>query len=153
MKLQSSEFENQSNIPSKYTCDGDNVNPPLTISEVPESALSLVLLMDDPDVPKNIRPDGMWDHWVVYNMPPTTSSISENSIPDGTVGVNTRGTNEYGGPCPPDKEHRYFFKLYALDTLLDLPKNSSKMDVEGAMEGHVIEKTELVGRYNRPQNM
>lgn len=149
MKLSSPQFEDQGLIPSKYTCDGENINPPLTIEEVPEKAQSLVLLMDDPDVPTSIRPDGMWDHWVVFNIPPSTSEILEGQNPEGILGANTRGEQKYGGPCPPDREHRYFFKLYALDTMLKLAAGSSKSEVEEAIKDHVIEKVELMGRYDR----
>lgn len=152
MKLTSSAFENNGNIPEKYTCEGEEVSPPLEISEVPEGAKSLVLLMDDPDVPKNLRPDGMWDHWVVWNMPADTTSIAEGSNPSGVLGKNSAGSTAYQGPCPPDAEHRYFFKLYALDTELDLPEGSSKADVESAMEGHILEQAELMGKYNKKEN-
>ncbi len=105
--------------------------------------------MEDPDVPKNIRPDGMWDHWVVWNIPPETKIIPEGSIPPGIVGKNSRGDLAYGGPCPPDREHRYFFKLFSLDTLLNLPNTAIKKDLETAMQGHILSQTELVGRYAR----
>ncbi len=149
MKISSPAFQHNGSIPSKYTCDGQNTNPTLDFADIPAGAKSLVLLMDDPDVPKSIRPDGMWDHWVVWNMPPTTVSITEGETPTGAVGKNTGGSQLYGGPCPPDREHRYFFKLYALDALLDLPEGSSKAVVEKAMKGHVLAQAELVGRYNR----
>lgn len=151
MKIESAAFQHEESIPSKYTCDGENVNPPLMISEVPEGAASLVLIMDDPDVPISVRPDGMWDHWLVFNIPPDTTDIAEDSVPDGVVGLSTSGVNEYGGPCPPDKEHRYFFKLYALDSLLELDSTAQKMNVEDMMRDHVLEKTELMGRYKRQQ--
>jgi hypothetical protein len=149
MKLTSPAFEHGGKIPSKYTCDGENINPPLAISDVPPGAGSLVLLMDDPDVPKHLRADGMWDHWVVFNISATLREIGEGKEPEGTPGVGTSGNVEYSGPCPPDREHRYFFKLYALDTELNLPEKATKGQVEKAMEGHVIEKTELMGRYER----
>jgi len=149
MKISSPAFAHGQAIPSQYTCDGENINPALDIDGVPESAVSLVLLMDDPDVPKAIRPDGMWDHWVVFNMPAATSALAENSVPPGIVGKGTREANSYAGPCPPDREHRYFFKLYALDTLLDLDANASKADVEKAMEGHVLQQAVLMGTYVR----
>lgn len=149
MKLTSPAFEHGGKIPSKYTCDGENINPPLAISDVPPGAGSLVLIMDDPDVPKHLRADGMWDHWVVFNIPATIRDIGEGEEPEGTHGVGTGGNANYFGPCPPDREHRYFFKLYALDTELDLPEKATKGQVEKAMEGHVIEKTELMGRYER----
>ena len=149
MKLSTPSFENQGNIPTKFTCDGENTNPGLVFEDAPESTVSFVLIMEDPDVPKSIRPDGMWDHWVVFNIPPETQSIDEASVPPGVVGLSTRNENAYGGPCPPDREHRYFFYLYALDTMLDLSDKSTKRDVLNAIEGHVIEKAQLMGKYNR----
>lgn len=149
MKITSSAFENEKLIPPIYTCDGANVNPPLAISGVPEGARSLVLLMDDPDVPKSIRPDGTWDHWVIYNIPPSTREVLEGMNPPGTPGVGTSGKQTYGGPCPPDREHRYFFKLYALDIMLEFKKAPTKSEVEFAMMGHTIEEATLMGRYNR----
>jgi Raf kinase inhibitor-like YbhB/YbcL family protein len=149
MKLTSPAFEHGGKIPSKYTCDGENINPPLTISDVPSEARSLVLIMDDPDVPKHLRGDGMWDHWVVFNIPATIRDIKEGKEPGGTPGIGTGGNLDYYGPCPPDREHRYFFKLYALDAELDLPEKTTKQGVERAMEGHVIAKAELMGRYER----
>jgi Raf kinase inhibitor-like YbhB/YbcL family protein len=149
MKLTSSAFIQGEKIPSIYTCDGDNVNPPLEITGVPHEAKSLVLIMDDPDVPKNLRKDGMWDHWVVFNIPPDTHTIAEASEPPGVAGIGTNGEAGYFGPCPPDREHRYFFKLFALDTLLDLPEKSAKAEVENAMSGHVLFHAELMGRYER----
>ena len=149
MKLTSSAFLHDQKIPAKYTCDGENVNPALDISEVPEGAQSLTLIMEDPDVPKNLRKDGMWDHWVVFNMPADLSEIQEGNEPRGTAGAGTNGETGYFGPCPPDREHRYFFKLFALDKKLDLPEKSTKADVENAMKGHILEQTELMGRYAR----
>ncbi|MFO8082858.1 MAG: YbhB/YbcL family Raf kinase inhibitor-like protein [Desulfobacterales bacterium] len=149
MKLTSSVFQNEGNIPAKYTCDGDNINPPLSISDIPAEAKSLVLLMDDPDVPKKLRKDGMWDHWVVFNMPTDIDHIAEGSEPPGTPGKGTNGETGYFGPCPPDREHRYFFRLYALDVRLKLPEGSDKAAVENAMKEHIIEKDTLMGRYER----
>lgn len=149
MKLTSSAFVQGEKIPSKYTCDGDNINPPLEITGVPHEAQSLVLIAEDPDVPKNLREDGMWDHWVVFNIPPDTAAIAENSEPAGTPGLGTNGKTGYAGPCPPDREHRYFFKLFALDTQLDLPEKSTKAEVENAMPGHVLSHAELMGTYER----
>lgn len=149
MKITSLAFGNNERIPPLYTCDGRNINPPLRIEEAPQEAQSLVLLMDDPDVPKSIRPDGMWVHWIVWNIPPNTADIQENSIPQGVIGNNTGGKAAYGGPCPPDREHRYFFKAYALDTLLTIPAGSSKTALERAIEGHILDSAELVGRYQR----
>jgi Raf kinase inhibitor-like YbhB/YbcL family protein len=105
--------------------------------------------MDDPDVPKEIREDGMWDHWVLFNLPANLREINEGEEPLGTRGKGTSGNLDYFGPCPPDREHRYFFKLYALDKELDLPEKATKQQVEHAMEGHVLVKAELIGRYER----
>lgn len=149
MKLSSSAFEEGGRIPSKYTCDSDNVNPSLEISDVPSGAKTLALIMEDPDVPKNLRPDGMWDHWIVFNIPPDTSQIPEGKEPQGTHGEGTSGNQNYNGPCPPDREHRYFFKLFALDSTLELKEKATKPELEKAMEGHILEKTELMGTYER----
>lgn len=149
MEITSPAFGQNQSIPKKFTCDGDNINPALEFSGLPKGALSLVLIMEDPDVPKNLRADGMWDHWVVYDMPPSTVEIRENSTPPGTIGINTGGKVAYGGPCPPDREHRYFFKLFALDQMLGLPAGATKQQVLDSMKGHVIGQSELVGRYIR----
>ena len=149
MKLMSPAFEHEGKIPSKYTCDGENISPPLTVSDVPPETKSLALIMDDPDVPKHLRSDGMWDHWVVFNIPTSMRDIKEGNEPDGIHGIGTGGNMNYFGPCPPDREHRYFFKLYALDTELDLPEKATKQQLEKAMENHIIEKAELMGKYER----
>ncbi|MFA6161419.1 MAG: YbhB/YbcL family Raf kinase inhibitor-like protein [Patescibacteria group bacterium] len=149
MRITSSAFGQNERIPSKYTCDGENMSPPLEFLDVPENAKSLVLLMDDPDVPKSVRPDGVWDHWVVFNIPPHVRVVSENENPPGVVGKNTRGHLAYGGPCPPIGQHRYFFKLFALDDMLDLNPDVTKSEVVLAMENHVIEHAELMGVYDR----
>jgi Raf kinase inhibitor-like YbhB/YbcL family protein len=138
----SSAFESNKLIPSKYTCDGDDMNPPLNIKGVPEETKSLVLIVDDPDAPM-----GTWDHWVVWNISPT-DKIEDNSVP-GIEGLNDFRKHSYGGPCPPSGTHRYFFKVYALDTKLNLNPNSRKKDVEKAMENHILAEGELVGRYSR----
>jgi Raf kinase inhibitor-like YbhB/YbcL family protein len=149
MKLTSSAFVEGGKIPSKFTCQGEDINPELHFKDVPSQAKALVLILDDPDVPEHVRKDRMYDHWVVYNIPPTTTRISENSQPPGTPGKNTRGDLDYIGPCPPDREHRYFFKLYALDQMLQLKEGATKPEVEKAMEGHVIAQTQLMGRYQK----
>ncbi|MCF8026670.1 MAG: YbhB/YbcL family Raf kinase inhibitor-like protein [Desulfobacteraceae bacterium] len=149
MKLTSSAFENEGKIPVKYTCDGENINPPLEITDVPPEAKSLVLIMDDPDVPTHIREEGMWDHWIVFNIPPDTREIKEGREPEGVAGLGTSGDAKYFGPCPPDREHRYFFRLYALDTKLDLPEKTDKVTVEKEMTQHVIDKAYIMGRYER----
>ncbi|OGH93233.1 MAG: kinase inhibitor [Candidatus Magasanikbacteria bacterium RIFOXYD1_FULL_40_23] len=152
MQLTSPVFNTNEKIPAKYTCDGENISPPLEISGVPEGAKSLVLIMDDPDIPEAAKKSfniEVWDHWVVFNIPVEVKIIEEGMNPPGVLGKNTRDNMAYGSPCPPDKEHRYFFKLYALDIVLELPAGSSKAGVEKAMLGHALEKVELVGRYER----
>ncbi|MFH1229651.1 MAG: YbhB/YbcL family Raf kinase inhibitor-like protein [Candidatus Aenigmatarchaeota archaeon] len=135
-------IKNRGPIPKKYTFDGDNVNPPLNIENVPKEAKSLVLIMDDPDAPM-----GTWVHWVVWNIP-TKGIIEENSVP-GIEGLNSFNDHSYGGPSPPSGTHRYYFKAYALNTKLEIDNNSRKEDVESAMEGHIIAKAELMGLYTR----
>jgi hypothetical protein len=142
LAVTSSAFEHNKMIPRKYTCDGEDVNPALNIENVPEQAKSLVLIVDDPDAPM-----GTWDHWVVWNIPPK-NMIGEDNVP-GVEGLNSFGKHSYGGPCPPSGTHRYFFKVYALDTLLNIASNSRKKDVEKAMKDHVLTKGELVGLYSR----
>jgi Raf kinase inhibitor-like YbhB/YbcL family protein len=143
LSVKSPAFENNKLIPVKYACDGANVNPPLTIEGVPEETKTLVLIVDDPDCPT-----GTFDHWVVWNIPPTTRKIEENTVP-GTEGMSSYRKHAYGGPCPPYGTHRYFFKVYALDTQLGLKPNSTKKDVEKAMEGHILAEGELIGLYRR----
>lgn len=153
MKLTSPIFHHLASIPEKYTCEGKNINPPLQFTDVPPQTVSLVLIMDDPDVPPSIRKDRMWVHWVVYNIPPYTPGIEEGvSSPPGIQGQGTGGMHHYMGPCPPDREHRYFFKLYALDTMLPLKPGATKEDVEATMKGHVIEQAELIGLYCKKSN-
>lgn len=145
MKIQSPAFEQNQPIPAKYTCDGENISPPLVISEVPEGTESLVLICDDPDAPA-----GTWVHWTLWNIPPHTKEIPENSAPAGaSEGTTSFGNTGYGGPCPPSGTHRYFFKLYALDKTLDLPPAASPEQLQEAMEGHILESAELVGLYQR----
>ncbi len=142
LKVTSSAFENNGKIPSRYTCDGENISPPLNIEGIPEGTESLVLIVDDPDAPR-----GNWDHWIVWNIQPKRD-IEEGSVP-GVEGMNDFRKNSYGGPCPPSGTHRYFFKVYALDTHLDLTKDSTKSIVEKAMQNHILAKGELVGLYSR----
>lgn len=144
LKISSPAFEDNALIPKKYTCDGDNINPPLNISNVPQSAKTLALIVDDPDAPA-----GLWIHWVAWNIDPETKNVPEGVQSIGHSGLNTRGNSFYGGPCPPDKEHRYFFKIFALDKILDIPNESTAADLLRAMDGHIIDKAELIGRYNR----
>lgn len=151
MKIHSPAFKHESEIPTKYTCDGVNISPPIVFEDVPSHAQSLVLIVEDPDVPRDIREDGMWNHWVVFNMPAEVLGIDEGARAPGLTGTSTRGVQEYGGPCPPDGEHRYFFKLFALDAMLDIPATSTKEEVMNVMEGHVMEQAEMMGRYRRPK--
>jgi Raf kinase inhibitor-like YbhB/YbcL family protein len=152
MTITSPAFSAGGLIPVKYSCDGENINPPLLFNDIPERATSLVLLMDDPDVPKNLKPDGVFDHWVMYNIPSGNAQVKEGTAPPGIQGKNGAGATKYTGPCPPGKEHRYFFKLYALDTDLAFNEAPTKALVEQAMQGHIVGQAELMGRYNRQQN-
>ena len=152
LSLTSSAFSDGEVIPSQYTCDGANSIPPLSISGVPEDAESLVLIMDDPDIPDSVKESRgieVFDHWVVFNIPTDITTIEEGKQPAGTLGLNSAGNAEYTGPCPPDGEHRYFFKLYALDTTLDLDEGATKQEVEEALYEHILTQTRLLGRYTR----
>ena len=149
MQIMSPAFENGGPIPYVYTCDGKDINPPLEIKGVPPGAHSLVLIMDDPDVPSFVRKDHMWVHWVIYDMPAETRLLKENATPPGIQGTGTGKAAHYQGPCPPDREHRYFFKLYALKAFLNLKPGASKEQVEAAMEGKILDQAELMGRYVR----
>ena len=144
MKLTSPAFAHNEAIPSEFTCDSSDLSPPLSISDVPSNAKSLVLISDDPDAPV-----GTWDHWIVLNIPPSTNEISKGTEPQGTPGKNSWGRTGYGGPCPPSGTHRYFFKLYALDIILNLPAGSTKKQIEAAMQNHILAKAELIGLYKR----
>jgi Raf kinase inhibitor-like YbhB/YbcL family protein len=158
MKITSPVFEHQGKIPAKYTCNGENVSPPLEFSDVPVDAKSLVLIVDDPDAPM-ARSTGSgqaaaWVHWVVYNILPTVNRVQEKSVPEGGIEAYTSfGKPEYGGPCPPSGSHRYFFKLYALSDMLTFG-NVSKMDkstLEQEMKGKILDEAELVGVYNQKE--
>jgi Raf kinase inhibitor-like YbhB/YbcL family protein len=145
MKIESTAFGNNEMIPVNYTCDGANINPQLTIGGVPAGSESLVLIVDDPDAP-----GGTWVHWTVWNIGPSITEISENSVPMGAVeGVTDSGETGYRGPCPPSGTHRYFFKLYALDTTLELDSSAAVQDINEAMDGHILESVELVGLYGQ----
>ncbi len=144
MKISSPAFSNGAVIPEKFTCEGTDVNPELRISGVPPNAKSLVLIMDDPDAPPKV-----WEHWTLINIPADTAVIKENSIPGMQLSNDFRGV-DWGGPCPPPgKVHHYNFKLYALDTQLNLPSSAKKSDVEKNMKGHVIDHAVLIGTYER----
>jgi Raf kinase inhibitor-like YbhB/YbcL family protein len=149
MRIVSPAFEEGASIPRKYTCQGVDINPPLSIADVPAEAKSIALIVDDPDVPKSVRADRMWVHWVAYDIEPAISEIKEGAPSLGTQGKNTGGQNRYMGPCPPDREHRYFFKLYALDSMLNLKEGATKEELLKAMEGHVLEEALLMGRYEQ----
>ena len=145
MKLTSLAFENNGMIPQKYTCDEENVSPPLSITEMPDNAKSLVLVVDDPDAPS-----GDWVHWTIWNIDPKTTEITEGSVPQNTAqGLTDFGKAGWGGPCPPSGIHHYQFKLYALDATLTLSSSAKKKDIEAVMEGHILDQTLLVGLYQR----
>jgi Raf kinase inhibitor-like YbhB/YbcL family protein len=145
MKVTSSAFQEGGNIPSKFTCDGADVNPALRFEGAPAEAKSLVLIVDDPDAPV-----GLFTHWLVWNIDPKTSEIAESSAPGGAVqGTNDFPKKGYGGPCPPSGTHRYYFKIFALDQTLDLKPGAKRTEVDAAMRGHVIAQGELMGRYSR----
>jgi len=144
LTLRSPAFDDNQSIPSKYTCDGNNVNPPLVIRNVPANAKSMVLVVHDPDAPA-----GDWNHWAVYDIKPETRIIIENSIPGSEV-LNDFNKFHYGGPCPPDgKAHHYVFELYALDNQLSLNPNGSLGGLLQIMQGHVLDKTRIVGIYKK----
>lgn len=153
LTLTSTAFEDNGTIPAKYTCDGDRLlSPPLSIRGVPENAKSLVLIMDDPDVPKQLRPEGVFNHWTLFNIPPETTEILEGGTV-GTAGAATRGESHYTGPCPPPeyepKEHRYIFKLYALSDVLALAEGATKREVLSALAPLLLTEATLIGRYAR----
>ena len=146
MILTSDAFLDNESIPTKYACDGENVNPPLTLSLVPKDTKSLVLIVEDPDAPVKSN----FTHWLLYNMPASLLQILKNTVPgDSMVGLNDVGTASYQGPCPPSGTHRYFFKVFALNNILDLPRGAQKDQVIEAMKGHIIESAELVGLYTK----
>lgn len=145
MKISSSAFKDSDQIPAKYTCDGDNINPPLSFSEVPQEAKSLALIVDDPD-----SPSGTWTHWIIWNISPDTKEIKEASTPDGSIeGINSFSEIKYGGPCPGQGKHHYLFKLYALDSIANLQKGAQKSQLEEEIGKHKIAEAELTGVYER----
>ena len=159
MNITSSAFEHQGKIPVKYTCVGEGASPPLRFEEVPAEAKSLVLIVDDPDAPahsagsaSNAAGAGSstWTHWVVFNIPSVVTEVNENSAPEGGIeGDTSWGKPGYGGPCPPDGEHRYYFKLFALDSMLmfEHMEKTDKQTVEEKMQGHIIDRAELMGLF------
>jgi Raf kinase inhibitor-like YbhB/YbcL family protein len=144
MKITSSAFQEGANIPSKFTCDGADTNPPLQIADVPSGAKSLALVVDDPDAPS-----GLFTHWTVWNISPQTGSIGEASTPKGVHATNDFGKSGYGGPCPPSGTHHYYFRIFALDRELDLPFGAKRGELDAATKGHVVAQGELMGRYSR----
>lgn len=151
LELTSSAFDDGGEIPVRHTCVGQDMSPPLSWSGMPDGTRSLVLIVDDPDAPDPAAPKTTWVHWVVYNLPPEIDTLAEaTALPAGAEhGVNDWGRAAYGGPCPPIGRHRYFHKLYALDTVLEDLENPTKADVEAAMQGHVIDHAELVGTFRK----
>jgi Raf kinase inhibitor-like YbhB/YbcL family protein len=152
--LTSTAFRHQGEIPSRYTCDGDDISPSLAWSGVPTGAKSLVLIVDDPDAPDPKAPKMTWVHWLLYNISPTATGLPEHvevkNLPQGTLeGINDWKRTGYGGPCPPIGRHRYFHKLYALDTLLPDMNRPTKAKLESAMRGHILSQAEIVGTYQR----
>lgn len=143
MKLTSPAFQNNGSIPVEFTCEGANINPPLSISGFPKNTKSLALITEDPDAIV-----GVFNHWVVWNIPHEMNEISKGSEP-GTRGKGSSGKLGYIGPCPPNGTHRYFFRIYALDTKLDLPEGSSKSDLQNAMNGRIIGQAGLMGTYKK----
>lgn len=151
ISINSSAFNNNGEIPSQYTCEGKDSSPPLAWSGIPNGAKSLALIVDDPDAPDPAAPKMTWVHWVLYNLPPDSSGLPEGdrNLPTGTKeGINDFKRTSYGGPCPPIGRHRYFFKIYALDTVLNL-KTPTKAQLENAMKGHILGKSELIGTYQK----
>jgi Raf kinase inhibitor-like YbhB/YbcL family protein len=145
LRLVSQVFKNNEAIPSKYTCDGKNISPPLKWEGVPQGTKSLVLIVDDPDAPSKT-----WTHWVVFNISSTTTECREGAAPDGSLqGINDFGQAAYGGPCPPKGMHRYYFKLYALDASLTLQEGATKEQVETEMKAHILAEAQLIGTYSR----
>lgn len=154
LKITSSAFTHNGAIPDVYTCDGRDISPPLEWTGVPDDSASLALIVDDPDAPDPAAPKMIWVHWVLCNLPPDTNALPEGvtaaGLPHGTLeGLNDWRRTGYGGPCPPTGRHRYFFKLYALDTKLTNLKRPTKAELEKAMTGHVLAHAELIGTYQR----
>ena len=150
ISVRSPAFQEGGMIPSKYTCDGQDLSPPLMWEGVPEATKSIALISDDPDAPM-----GTWVHWVMWNIPPNVRELAENvpperELPNGSrQGITDFGRPGYGGPCPPSGTHRYYFKIYALDTMLDLPSSTRKVDLVKAMKGHILAEGQLMGKYKR----
>lgn len=145
IKISSPAFDYGDSIPEEYTCDGIDISPPLVIENVPLGAVSLVLIVDDPDAPTKT-----WTHWIAWNISSDTEEIRENSVPrNALLGINDFDRLDYGGPCPPSGTHRYYFRVYALDMMLEAQQGARRDVVESEMEGHVIDEGEYVGKYER----
>ena len=154
LTLTSKSFLHNAEIPPNYTCDGKDISPELSWTKIPDGTRSLVLIVDDPDAPDPAEPKMTWVHWILYNIPADTNGLSEDvqtkEFPPGTLqGINDWQRTGYGGPCPPIGNHRYFHKLYALDVLLPNLRHPTKVILEKAMEGHIIDHAELIGLYQR----
>ena len=152
--LSSAAFQPDGEIPAKYTCEGEDISPALTWTDLPEGTQSLALIVDDPDAPDPQAPKMTWVHWVLYNLPVTAPGLPEGVQPEGLPAGTRQGLNDwrrarYNGPCPPVGRHRYFHKLYALDTELPDLETPTKADLEKAMEGHLLGKAELIGTYQK----
>lgn len=149
LQIESPAFQNHSPMPAKYTCDGEDIPPPLQWGEAPEGTQSFVLIVDDPDAPDPRAPRQIWVHWLVYNIPASSRSLGPE-LPEGALeGINDARIIGWGGPCPPRGEHRYFYKLYALDTVLVFRKPPTKPELLKAMKGHILSQGEMVGLYQR----
>jgi len=147
LELSTPAFKQGEKIPSKYTCDAAGMNPALTFSGVPANTKQLVLTMHDPDVPKNLMPSGNFDHWMVWDIAPASKGIAEGA--GSSMGMNGTGKAGYIGPCPPDREHRYFFRLYALDAPVTGKTFKDRAELEAAIKGHILAQSELMGRYEK----
>lgn len=155
--LTSPNFKNMESIPSRYTCDGENISPALHWEGIPKGTKTFVLILDDPEIPAGIKTFkgeliSVWDHWVIFNIPSSTTGFPENvqDFPAGTrFGIGSHGKENYHGPCPPDRRHNYFFKLYALDCSVSLKVGVTKREVEESMKNHIIEEVQLIGNYDR----
>ena len=152
MRIISNAFSHEGAIPPIYTCEGKDISPPISWSDVPPGTMSLALIVDDPDAPDPLAPKMTWVHWVLYNLPPTSDGLPESvkALPAGAgEGVNDWKRTGYGGPCPPTGRHRYFHKLYALDTMLPDLKQPTKAKLEEAMKGHILSEARLMGTYQK----
>jgi len=145
MEITSPVFKDGGDIPTKYACDGENINPPLVFSDIPVGTVSLLLKVEDPDAP-----GGTFLHWLIFDIPPEIGEIKENSRPDDSrAGINDSGLTDYNGPCPPEGTHRYIFTINALDIMLDLPEGETKREVNNWTDGHIIDSAELIGLYKK----